>query len=249
MGLGKTLAPSRKPKKRPKPTEAQLAACRANLSHNKENTAPVPSPPLPPPKAVAPPRDWKRECQNLQRKARHSNTRQKKLETELAVFKVSERSTKHVVEVSAQRVKELTTIVDKLVAEGRKKLAASSETTGALRKQVKALKQRVRRSVRSLSRAVDRAKKKWSMVRMTKRGAYTAQARSLARLVADSGCARGKVGPLIKWIGQIFGIRVDRCMDRRTVGRAIEEGGVAARMQAIYELAQNQGAKQHLIKP
>jgi hypothetical protein len=38
-------------------------------------------------------------------------------------------------------------------------------------------------------------------------------------------------------------------MDRRTVGRAIEEGGVAARMQAIYELAQNQGAKQHLIKP
>jgi hypothetical protein len=43
-------------------------------------------------------------------------------------------------------------------------------------------------------------------------------------------------------IGQIFGIQVTRVMDRRTVGRAIEEGGVAARMQAIYELSQSKGA-------
>jgi hypothetical protein len=35
----------------------------------------------------------------------------------------------------------------------------------------------------------------------------------------------------------IFGIWVDKCMDRRTVRRAIEKGGVAARMQAIYELS------------
>jgi hypothetical protein len=62
---------------------------------------------------------------------------------------------------------------------------------------------------------------------MTKREAYTAQVRSLAHLVADNGCAQGKVGPLIEQIGQIFGIRVDRCMYRRTVGRGIEEGGVA----------------------
>ncbi|KAJ7167440.1 hypothetical protein C8R43DRAFT_825985, partial [Mycena crocata] len=69
-------------------------------------------------------------------------------------------------------------------------------------------------------------------------GVYTAQARRLARVMADSGCARGKVGPLMVRIGEIFGIRVTRAMDRRTVGRAIEEGGVAARMQAIFELSQ-----------
>ncbi|KAJ7475256.1 hypothetical protein B0H11DRAFT_1810745, partial [Mycena galericulata] len=59
--------------------------------------------------------------------------------------------------------------------------------------------------------------------------------------MADGGCARGKVGPLMVRIGEIFGIRVTRTMDRRTVGRAIEEGGVAARMQATFELSQSQG--------
>jgi hypothetical protein len=49
-------------------------------------------------------------------------------------------------------------------------------------------------------------------------------------------------------IGEIFGICVNRAMDRRTVGRAIEEGGVAARMQAIYELSQSQGAYSSLTK-
>ncbi|KAJ7740117.1 hypothetical protein B0H16DRAFT_1378659, partial [Mycena metata] len=76
---------------------------------------------------------------------------------------------------------------------------------------------------------------------MTEKGIYTAQARKLARIMADGGCARAKVGPLMVRIGDIFGVRVTRAMDRRTVGRAIEEGGVAARMQAIYELSQSQG--------
>ncbi|KAJ7664801.1 hypothetical protein B0H17DRAFT_850894, partial [Mycena rosella] len=73
------------------------------------------------------------------------------------------------------------------------------------------------------------------------KGIYTMQARKLARIIADTGCACGKVGPLLERIGDIFGIRVNRSMSRRTVGRAIEEGGVAAKMQAIYELSQSKG--------
>ncbi|KAJ6489579.1 hypothetical protein C8R47DRAFT_978003 [Mycena vitilis] len=79
------------------------------------------------------------------------------------------------------------------------------------------------------------------MGQLRAKGSYTVQARRLARVMADSGCARGKVGPLMERIGQIFGIRVTGSMSRRTVGRAIEEGGVAARMQTIYELSQTPG--------
>ncbi|KAJ7482110.1 hypothetical protein B0H11DRAFT_2419024 [Mycena galericulata] len=70
---------------------------------------------------------------------------------------------------------------------------------------------------------------------------YTVQARKLARIMADSGCARGKVGPLMGHIGEMFGIHVTGSMSRRTVARAIEEGGVAARIQSVYELSKSQG--------
>jgi hypothetical protein len=76
---------------------------------------------------------------------------------------------------------------------------------------------------------------------VTEKGIYTAHARKIARIMADGGCAPAKVGPLMVRIEEVFGIQVTRAMDRRTVRRAIEEGGVAARMQAIFELSQSQG--------
>ncbi|KAJ6454999.1 hypothetical protein C8R45DRAFT_770416, partial [Mycena sanguinolenta] len=72
-------------------------------------------------------------------------------------------------------------------------------------------------------------------------GSFTPQARKFARIMVDSGCARAKVGPLMTKIGGVFGGTIDREMSRRTVGRAIEEGGVAAKMQVIYELSRNSG--------
>ncbi|KAJ7854879.1 hypothetical protein B0H13DRAFT_1642168, partial [Mycena leptocephala] len=72
-------------------------------------------------------------------------------------------------------------------------------------------------------------------------GAYTIQARKLARMMVDAGCARGKVGSLMQRVGDIFGVHIDRKMDRRTVSRAIGEGGVAAKMQVTYELGLNKG--------
>ncbi|KAF7326545.1 hypothetical protein MVEN_02607600 [Mycena venus] len=275
MGSGATRPLS---KKRKKPTEAQIAARLRNLPGNKENIAPPFSAPKPPPKPVAKPKDWKHEYQKLQRKYRHSKTRQTKLEVELSSFKLTDAASKRTVDNSAKRVTELGTILAMAKSNGDTfrhynssedknqfigamlanerldkyshtfdmtprllAIATSTDTIELLRKQVKALKQRVRHSVKSLSRAVERAKKKWSFCRLTEKGIYTVQARRLARVMADSGCARAKVGPLMVHIGEIFGIRVNRAMDRRTVGRAIEEGGVAARMQAIYELSQSQG--------
>jgi hypothetical protein len=59
--------------------------------------------------------------------------------------------------------------------------------------------------------------------------------------MVDAGCARGKVGSLMQRVGDIFGVHIDRKMDRRTVSRAIGEGGVAAKMQVTYELGLNKG--------
>ncbi|KAJ7719825.1 hypothetical protein B0H16DRAFT_1794260 [Mycena metata] len=118
---------------------------------------------------------------------------------------------------------------------------AANETIGTLRKQVKVMKQRVRHTIRGLSRTVARAKEKWSVCRVTEKGIYTAHAQRLARIMADGGCARAKIGPMMERIAEVFGVHINRAMSRRTVGRAIEEGGVAARMQLIYELSKNKG--------
>ncbi|KAJ7877146.1 hypothetical protein B0H13DRAFT_1631869 [Mycena leptocephala] len=219
------------------------AFVRKKRAEDKENhppSAPTPLPPKPHKPPVTP-KDWKNECQKVQRRFRHSKARQKKLEEEVSRLKLADAATKRAAERSAERIKQLSAILEKFVVEGQKKSAESKATIDAQRKQIKAQKQRLRRSIRGLSRAVERAKKKWSFCRLTQKGIYTAQARRLARVMADSGCARSKVGPLMVRIGEIFGIRIDRAMDRRTVGRAIEEGGVAARMQVIYELSKSSG--------
>ncbi|KAJ6529037.1 hypothetical protein DFH09DRAFT_934946, partial [Mycena vulgaris] len=238
MGSGKTTPASRKSKKR---SPAQNFASLKHLSDAKENIAPV-TPPSPAPQKAPPAvKDFKHEYQKLQRKFRHSKAREKKLQEDLSTLKLVDAGTKRTAHLASQRIKELTSVIERFVVEGRKKSADSKGTVESLRKQIKALKQRIRRSIRSLSRTVDRAKKKWSVCRVTDKGIYTMQARKLAHIMADSGCARGKVGPLMERIGQVFGIHVTRSMSRRTVGRAIEEGGVAARMQAVYELSLSKG--------
>ncbi|KAJ6537178.1 hypothetical protein B0H19DRAFT_1079548 [Mycena capillaripes] len=110
-----------------------------------------------------------------------------------------------------------------------------------LRKQVKSFKQRIRRSIRTLSRSVDRARKQLSVRCVTAKRIYTTEARKLARIMVDSGCARGKVGPGMERIGTVFGIHINRVMSRRTVGRAVEEGVVAAKMQVAFELSSSKG--------
>ncbi|KAJ6465190.1 hypothetical protein C8R47DRAFT_1235882, partial [Mycena vitilis] len=71
---------------------------------------------------------------------------------------------------------------------------------------------------------------------------YTAHARHMARAMVDAGCARAKVGPLMTEISAIFGVKINgaRKMSRRTVSRAVLEGGIAARMQQVYELSLNE---------
>jgi chromosome segregation ATPase len=66
----------------------------------------------------------------------------------------------------------------------------------------------------------------------TKSGQYTAAARELARNLSYAGCAAEKVEFAVRSCAQAFGITVrQRFMSRRTVGRAIDEGGKYGEIQ------------------
>lgn len=78
------------------------------------------------------------------------------------------------------------------------------------------------------------------------KGVYSPQARDLARTLVAAGCSQQYVGNVIHAVCKNAGVAVQGSMSRRTVSRAILEGGIAAQIQIGHELAQAEGKR--LIK-
>ncbi|KAJ7221761.1 hypothetical protein GGX14DRAFT_388880 [Mycena pura] len=76
---------------------------------------------------------------------------------------------------------------------------------------------------------------------LKKGGAYTADARAMARELVNAGCSQEKVGSIIQYVGQKAGGSVKKKMSRRTVQRALMEGGIAARIQLAHEMVDANG--------
>jgi chromosome segregation ATPase len=108
-----------------------------------------------------------------------------------------------------------------------------TQTRTVLRKRNKRIASRVK-----LLKERMKSKRQMSSLRMTQRGIYTQQTRALVRLMVSSGMAEAKVGGTLQEIGRSFGIKIEHKMSKRTVQRAILEGGVAAVLQLAYEMAQ-----------
>jgi hypothetical protein len=70
---------------------------------------------------------------------------------------------------------------------------------------------------------------------------YSPQAQELARTLVSAGCSREYVDNVIRAVCKNAGVTVQGKMSRRTVSRAILEGGVAAKIQIGHELAQADG--------
>ncbi|KAJ7271428.1 hypothetical protein B0H12DRAFT_1200306 [Mycena haematopus] len=85
---------------------------------------------------------------------------------------------------------------------------------------------------------LSKTKRCWNL---KKGGAYSADARAMARALVRAGCSQEKVGEMIQYIAQMSGRSVKRKMSRRTVQRALIEGGVAARIQLAHEMADADG--------
>ncbi|KII95110.1 hypothetical protein PLICRDRAFT_69546, partial [Plicaturopsis crispa FD-325 SS-3] len=72
--------------------------------------------------------------------------------------------------------------------------------------------------------------------RLTHKGGYTPCVRSLARKLVKAGCSQEHVGPTIASIASMLGISVKGRISRRTVGRALREGGIASKIQLGHEV-------------
>jgi predicted nucleic acid-binding Zn-ribbon protein len=69
------------------------------------------------------------------------------------------------------------------------------------------------------------------------RGQYSSEARKLARDLTLAGCAAGKVVFAVKSCAEAFGIKIRRrFMSRRTVSRAVDEGGKYGEIQLAREI-------------
>lgn len=78
--------------------------------------------------------------------------------------------------------------------------------------------------------------------KLTRKGVYTPEARALCRTLVDAGCSQELVGKVIRKVCQTAGMTLKgKTVSRRTVSRAIAEGGVAAELQIGYELAEARG--------
>jgi hypothetical protein len=115
-------------------------------------------------------------------------------------------------------------------------------TIQALRNSQRAHRKHARRLKAAMTALQKRTKEKSkthpTIFRMTTKGVYTSKARGLARLMVSTGMAESKVGITLQEIGEILGVKVDRTMSARTVGRTILEAGTAADIQMAYEMAQ-----------
>jgi predicted nucleic acid-binding Zn-ribbon protein len=130
----------------------------------------------------------------------------------------------------------------------------SADVIGQLREQVAKLeemKKEITRSRMNLSkrchrlqsakaalkkRMAEMRKKQPFKFKMMKKGCYTPQMRSLARVMVSAGAAEAKVGAALVEISKAVGVTMERQMSRRTVGRCVLERGVAADIQLVYEI-------------
>jgi hypothetical protein len=111
-----------------------------------------------------------------------------------------------------------------------------------IRNQLYAARKRAERAQTSL-KDVKHAYNKLRTWRPTKHGQYTAEARELARHLSRAGCSAGKVKFAVQSCAQAFGIQIrnQQFMGRRTVGRAIDEGGKYGEIQLGREIMNSKG--------
>lgn len=103
---------------------------------------------------------------------------------------------------------------------------------------VRAMQMQVIRTKHQGARQVDRARARIPQTyKMKQHGAYTVGIRMAARALTRAGCSQEAVGPMVRLIGNIVGVKIIGKLTRRTVSRCIREGGIAARLQLGAELA------------
>lgn len=179
---------------------------------------------------------------------RNSNRKLKRLEQKVIVLKadlkaVTAESLNLRSKVEGWNVK-LSELKDERDLAWAKQLECTERTTKQKRhyqKLLAALQARVRcqESILSKSKSSPPAS---LMSRIRQKGSYTPAFRALIRMLVESGCSRDKLGRTTFAIARLFGVTIKHTISRRTIGRCILEGGVAAELQIGHEIAHSQGS-------
>ena len=106
-----------------------------------------------------------------------------------------------------------------------------------MQKDLRNLRAHACRAPTVLANAVEKAKVQQSRLQLTKGGTYKTEARTLARSLVNAGCSAKNVNAVIEAVAKPLGLEVVGSMSARTVGRCIDEGGIAARVQIGFEIA------------
>ncbi|KAH9915346.1 hypothetical protein B0H21DRAFT_703393, partial [Amylocystis lapponica] len=127
------------------------------------------------------------------------------------------------------------------LAEADKTVTYYRHQNKAYQRKIHILQLRSDRAPRAMENAISMAKKTAHKRALTlslrHRGTFTPQARALARALVKSGCSQHTVATVIARVAHAMGASVKHNMSRRTVQRAILEGGVAAKVQLGHEMS------------
>lgn len=113
-------------------------------------------------------------------------------------------------------------------------LEASNRQLYLSRQKSRALQMRSSRAPTVTSNALKRA----GLRKIKSKGLYSSEIRCLARILRKAGTAKRHIGTVIMNFAQTLGLKVEKCMSPRTVGRAELEGLVASKVQLGYEISQ-----------
>ncbi|KAF7371839.1 hypothetical protein MVEN_00040700 [Mycena venus] len=120
-------------------------------------------------------------------------------------------------------------------------LRNKQSTLTAVRNRFYAAQKQIQRAQTSL-KGLKKEYKELRTWEPTEGGQYTAVARELARNLTYAGCAAGKVEFAVRSCADAFGIKIRRrFMSRRTVARAIDEGGKYGEIQLGREIMDSPG--------
>ncbi|VDB85300.1 unnamed protein product [Peniophora sp. CBMAI 1063] len=201
------------------------------------------------------------ECARL--RARETRLKRDKCTIRVEATKAAARAA----EMAAQATKELSLRLQKAIesetstqkerdslsarlAVATEDLARKDALIASARKRAKAHYMRARRAgarAKANSTTLKRMKSQLSGQWLTNpRGAYSFKARELVRALETCGCAPARIGTVLERIAEAYGGKVPRKISRRSVGRIKMEGGLMAKVQLAFEIAQAKERKRGL---
>jgi len=199
-------------------------------------------------------RDTKNRLINTQRQVQYFKKKSNELREKATVWKEKAKDTwrrltdSEMARITAVNTTKKTELALKTEKRSRYNLQQTfTKKHRAQREEVEKYKKRLKRADKVREGAVKKAESRGKALGqklakcppLFKNHTYSVDARKMMRMLVQSGCARSKVGPILKQLAVQFGGTCGKIPSWRTVSRAVLEGYIAAKMRIAYEIKQS----------